>query len=132
MEPRVEIAVLYGDLSLKRVSWTEKQLLSRNDVLSIAIINLDQPDKKKRQQSICERDWYVLVWTNKDSHLGGYDDDMYFFSFTEPWKPYGEGFVHRFPYILPKNSMLFEGVMVKPDVYAEAKRILGDRDGEMY
>jgi len=127
-----DVVVLYGGLSLVRVPWDEKDMLVTDGVLSIAIVHSDPKNLNKRRQAVCEYDYYVLAWGDNSSYLGGYDDDFYWFSLTEPWKPHGEGFVHRFPYILPENSILFEGVMVDKEVYAGAKRIFSDRDGGMY
>ncbi len=126
------IAVLYSNLHVAKVSWEERNILKRTEVLSIAIIHSDKPQQHKRQQAVCEYDYYVLAWTDDDCYLGGYNDDFYWFSLTEPWKPYGEGFWHRFPYELPQNSILFKGVMVAPEIYAKAKAIFGDRNGPMF
>ena len=127
-----EIAVMYGDLSIVRVPWAERESLRRDYVLSIAILQPDRPRKHTRYQAVCEFDYYVLAWSETDCYLGGYDDNLYWFSLTEPWKKYGEGFIHKFPFILPENSILFEGVMIDKDEYAKAKKIFLDRDGGMY
>jgi len=127
------VAVMYGkDLRIVRVPWDQKQTLQFDDVICISLIHEDAYSKRKRQQAVIEFDYYTLVWTDTDCYLGGYDDDYYFFSLKEPWKPYGEGFIHRFPFIMPENSMLFEGVMISPEQYAKAKDIFNDRAGDMF
>jgi hypothetical protein len=128
----LQVAVLYSDLAVCKVEWSGKETLKRDDVLAIAIVHPKEEARRKRHQAVIEHDFYVLAWTDTECYLGGYDDDYYWFSLTEPWKPYGEGFTHRFPFTLPENSMLFEGVFVDKEVYAQAKLIFGDREGPMF
>lgn len=127
-----EIAVLYAGLKLVRVPWAEKETLKRDQVLSITILHpnrptIGNPPTRVRYQAISEYDWYVLSWTNSDSYLGGYDNDMCWRSFDKPEEAY-----HRFPYILPENSLLFEGIFVSKEEYVEAKIIFNDRNGRMF
>ena len=123
-----EIAVLYAGLGVTRVPWGEKHLLRRDGVIAIAIVDPDRSRKDLRPQSSIEHDYYILVWTDKDCWLGGHDGDYGFFSLTDQ----GTDIDWRFPFVLPENSILFEGVYVDAEEYAKAKAIFLDRDGDMY
>lgn len=127
-----DIVVMYGGLSIVRVPWADRKTLPTTAVLAIAILHPDPRNLGKRRQAVIEFDHYVLAWTDTESYLGGYDDDFTWFSLTEPWKSSPQGFIHRFPYVMPTNSMLFEGAMVSPEQYAKALAIFGDREGPMY
>lgn len=130
MEAMVEVAVLYDDLTLSRVPWRLKESLRLDGVLSIAVLHPDRPNLRKRGQALCELDYYLLVWDDEWCYLTGYDDNLNWFSLTHPWPP--NGMVHRFPYVVPETSLLFEGKMVEDDVYQKAKDIFNDRNGEMF
>ncbi len=129
-----DVVVMYGDLSIVRVPFDEAGTLRRDDVIAIAISHPDQPVtglRKKRQQFAIRYDYYVLVWDDTGCYLGGYDDNLYWFSLTEPWKKYGEGFVHCFPYVMPENSITFKGVMISPEDFTKAEAICKDAEGPM-
>jgi len=121
-----ELAVLYGDLSIIRVPWDKKETLQRDNVIAIAIVDPNRARKDLRPQSSIEHDYYILVWTDEDCWLGGHDGDYGFFSF------YGKGIDWRFPFILPKNSIVFEGVQISAEDYGKAKQMFKDRFGRMY
>ena len=131
---KAEVAILYSDLNVVRVPWTDKKKLQQDNVLAIAVLQEDRPvignpPSRSRYQAVIEFDWYVLTWTATDSYLGGYDDDDYlFFSLTKP----SELVDWRFPFLMPKNSLLFKGAQVVPEQYAKAKEIFNDRNGEMF
>lgn len=127
-----DVAVMYGDLQIVRVPWEQKESLRRDYVICIAVINLENPRPHVRHQQAIENDYYVLTWDGDSCYLGGYDDDKYWFKFDRPWRSYGEGFIHKFPFILREQSILFEGVMVAPEVYKKAKEMFYDRRGVMY
>lgn len=130
----IEVVVMYEGLELVRVPWEQKHSLRRNGVLAVAISHAKQPSttlRKKRYQLVYEYDYYVLVWDETSCYLGGYNDDLYWFDFAEPWLPYGKGFVHRFPFVMPDRSIVFEGVQVPAEMYAQAKSIFTDVTGEM-
>jgi len=120
----VEVAVLYGDLSIVRVPWDEKLTLRRDNVIAIAVLN--SLDIKRRQSSI-EHDYYQIIWTDEDCCLTGHDGDYGFSRFDNPqvvdW---------RFPFILPENSIEFEGITIDKEEYAKAKSIYSDPDGGMF
>lgn len=123
---------MYGDLSLVRVPWSEKESLRRDFVISIAVLHPERPRLHQRYQASIEYDYYALIWDDDSCYLGGWDDDKYWFNLHKPWLKYGEGFIYKFPYILPKTSILFEGVMIDGDLYAKAKKQFYDREGGMY
>lgn len=127
-----DIAVLYGDLEIIRVSWGEKKSLRKEYVIAVAVIQVDNPRPHVRRQGVIEFDYYTLVWDDTSCYLGGYNDDMYWFNFENPHESYGKGFTYKFPFILPKNSILFEGVMIDGNLYQKAKQIFNDRKGGMY
>ena len=122
-----DVAVLYGDLSVVRVTWADKLSLRRDQVIAIAVLDPGRIHPRKRQQAVIEFDFYTLVWDEVACYLGGFDDDFYWHEFADPYTR----FEHRFPYRMPSGSMLFEGVMISPEDYAEAKRIFGDQRGSM-
>lgn len=123
-----EVAVLYGDLTVTRVPWVDKLTLDRTQVIAIAVLDPHRANPRKRPQAVIEHDWYTLVWDDTACHLGGYDDNLYWHDFTDA----ATGWRHRFPYLMPSGSMVFEGVMLTPTLYAEAKGIYGDREGVMF
>lgn len=123
-----DVAVLYGDLSVVRVSWEEKLSLRRDQVIAIAVLDPDRSYPRKRQQAVIEFDFYALVWDAVSCYLGGFDDNLYWHDFADPYRR----FEHRFPYRMPTDSILFEGVMISPEDYAEAKRIFGDQRGAFF
>ncbi len=127
-----DIVVLYSGLKLVEVSWSKKHTLQRNNVLSIAVINKDVRNKRKRRQAVCEYDNYVLAWTDGYSYLGGFNDDFCWMSLTEPWEPQGKGYIFKFPYDQAWDSILFEGVQVSAEEYAKARVIFSDLKGRMY
>ena len=93
-----EVAVLYHDLSVRRVGWQDKETLPRDGVQAVAIV-YSGVEKRNRRQALIEYDNYVLVWTDDWQCLTPYDDgDFVFFSLTEPWKPHKQGYVFKFPF----------------------------------
>lgn len=127
-----DVVVMYGDLEVVRVPWEKKETLRKDYVIGVAVTQVNNPRPDVRRQGIIEFDYYTLVWDETSCYLGGYDDDMYWFNFENPHESYGEGFIYKFPFILPENSILFEGVMIEPDLYKEAKQIFNDRQGNMF
>jgi len=119
----VDIAVLYADLEVDRVSWADKANLKRDEVLAISVVSTEH---HKRLLSKIGHDYYQLVWTDDDVCLTGHDDDYMFCSLTGP------GFGWRFPFMLPDSSIEFEGVTVHSDQFEKAKLIYGDPKGPMY
>lgn len=119
----IEIAILYEDLVVVRMPWDKKEILARDGVIAISIIN---SLAVKRQCSI-QHDLYQLIWTDTDYCLTGHDDDYGFINFKNPdlidW---------RFPFIMPENSMEFEGEIIPGDQYSKAKLIYADPDGGMF
>ena len=118
--------MLYGDLSLVRVPWEEKRILRRTGVLAISVVAAGHP--RNRRQSSISHDWYQLIWTDVDSCLTGHDGDYGFCRFDDPnivdW---------RFPFILPENSIEFEGVYTKTqEDWKAALVIYADQSGQMF
>ena len=124
-----EVAVLYSDLSIVRVPWARKDQLRIDKVLAVALVHPDRPAKSKRYQGVMEYDWYLLTWTADECLLGGYDEDYYWFSLTEPWLTPRKS---PLPFTVPADSILFEGVQVSAAVYEKAKLIYDDRSGGMF
>ena len=128
---RPDIIVLYGDRRITRVHWGEKHKLRLDFVLAINITHPNDPKAAKRGP-VFMHDKYVLVWDERSYYLDGYDDSTYWFDLEKPYMPYGEGYVAKFPYEMPKNSILFEGVMIDQNLWQEALKIIHDREGGMY
>lgn len=119
-----EIAVLYNDLALVRVPWSEKHSLKCEDVEAIAII-----DNGKRDQCKIGHDFYYLVWTDIDCNLSGHDGDFGFYPFD------GGPPEWRFPFILPENSIVFtteNSMLDKKEDWAKVLEIYADPDGGMF
>jgi len=134
-----DIAICYGDLSVVRVPWKDKRRLQTDQVLCIALINNEHPRPYDRQQGAIRNDFYLLAWDDDACCLWGYDDNLYWFNFANPWDKWGEdpkapgiGFTHRNPFSMLRNSIVFEGVFVDKRVFAQAALIFDDRDGPMY
>lgn len=111
--PVSEIAVLYRGLVRKCVPWGRRETLKRDDVLAVELSG-----GHDRRQALIGHDWYYLVWTEADCCLVPYDGTDTFFSLTEPNR-----LSTRFPFVLPDNCIVFEGVYVGSEEYEEAKRI---------
>lgn len=128
MMARTEVAVLYESLVVVRVPWDEKETLRRDGVIAIAVLQTDREHPVKRQQAEIERDFYTLVWDDTSCYLGGYDDNLYWHDFADA----RTSFEHRFPYLMPPDSITFAGAFIDPDQYAKAKAIFVDREGPMF
>ena len=114
-----EITVLYDDLNITKVAWDEKHSLRLDKVLAIAILN-----GGKRNQSVILHDYYHLIWTDTDCCLTGHDGDYGFYGV--------DGVDWRFPFLMPENSIEFEGVYVSKDDWEKALLIYADPDGGMF
>lgn len=126
---------MYGDLSVKRVPLKEAKSLRRDGVIAISVTHPRQPGttlRKKCYQLAFEYDFYTIVWDEMGCFLGGYNEDMHWFDYKTPWKKYGEGFTHRFPYEMPENSVTFEGTFIDKGEYVKAKKMFTDPQGVMF
>lgn len=119
---KAEVAILYADLSIVRVSWDEKHSLPRENIEAIAVIG-----EQWRQCSILH-DFYYLVWTDTDCNLSGHDGDFGFYPFD------GREADWRFPFILPDNTIEFttENALLNKAYWKRAQEIYNDPDGGMY
>ncbi len=122
---KTEIAICYGDLSVVRVPWDEKESLSRTGVLSIALIILGQT---QRCQSSISHDYYQLIWTDTECCLTGHDGDYGFYSLSDAKRSPD----WRFPFIMPANCIEFEGVYVGKEDWQKALTIYADPNGGMF
>jgi hypothetical protein len=116
-----EVAVMYSGLRIVRVPWAGRESLQRDDVIAVAVIN----DAHVRRCAVIEYDWYQLIWTDTDYCLTGHDEPYRFFNLE------GRVVETRFPFVMPENSIEFEGVQVSAAEYAKAKEIFADPDGGM-
>lgn len=126
MAQNAEVAVLYNDLVIQRVVWDDKHTLERVGVLAIAVLHSDE---EQRHQSEIGHDLYQLVWTDIDCCLTGHDEDYQFVKLNAPTL---ENRAWRFPFIMPRNSMEFEGIYVDDIVWQRALAIYADPDGGMF
>lgn len=122
MGTKVEVAILYANLKVVRVSWADKRTLDLCNVEAIAVIA-----EQWRQCSIMH-DFYHLVWTDSDCNLSGHDGDYGFYPFDarDPnW---------RFPFIMPENSLMFttEHAMLNKEDWQKVLEIYADPDGSMF
>lgn len=124
---KTEIAIIYGDLTERRVAWEDRLRLVTTDVLHIALII---PGQAQRYQSSTFHDFYHLIWDDAETEccLTGHDDDFAWFSLTDP----ARNPVWRFPYDKPANLIEFVGVYVDNATYRTAVARDDDRDGIMY
>lgn len=120
MNIKAEIAVLYNTLQVTRVSWAQRRSLQTDQVLAIAIL---YPGMKRNQCAILH-DYYQLIWTDDACCLTGHDGDYGFYN--------GDTVYWRFPFLLPENSIEFEGVYVSKDDWEKALLIYADPDGGMF
>lgn len=124
---KVEVAVMYANLSIQRVPWHLKHTLPTTGVICIAVLHPDRPHHTKHHQALIERDVYLLIWTDVDCCLCGHDDDFAFHDLTDQNKV-----DWRFPFIRPANCIEFEGQTITGDLYARAKMIFADPAGGMF
>ncbi len=125
MTINTEIAVLYTGLNLVRVPWDEKERLKRDGVIAIAVLIAGQ---NKRFLCSIGHDYYQLVWTDKDCCLTGHDGDYGFYKFADPNRDTD----WRFPFIMPKNCIEFEGAYADKDEWGKALLIYADQSGRMF
>lgn len=127
-----DVAVLYGDQSIVRAEWADREALKTTDVLAISLCCHHRPaaELKSRYQATSYHDFYVLTWDDSSCWLGGYDDNEAWFGFDEPWE--ASNITWRFPYLLAGNSILFEGVQVPKEEWEAALAKFDDRDGVMF
>lgn len=116
-----EVAVLYHDLNVVRVTWADKQTLKLDRVLAIAVLNAG-----KRNQCSISHDFYQLIWTDTDCCLTGHDGDYGFFPFD------GSAPDWRFPFLMPENCIEFDSVYVSKDIWQRALTIYADPYGDMF
>lgn len=121
MTHAAEVAVLYDDLTVKRVDWDDRRTLKQDKVLAIAVTN-----NGKRTQGSISHDYYQLIWTDTDCCLTGHDGDYGFFPFD------GGDPDWRFPFVIPTHCIEFEGVYVDKDDWQKALEIYADPDGGMF
>lgn len=130
---KTEIAVCYADTTVEegfvviRVPWADRATLPLTGVLHIALI-MDGQDQ--RYQSSSYHDYYQLVWNTQETEccLTGHDGDYGFFSLED----YKQKPDWRFPFILPRTCIEFEGVYVDDDVWEASKLIYGNSAGRMF
>lgn len=128
-----EITIIYGEshgtlTDIVRVPWEDRLCLRRTGVVAISLIHASRPHPTKRYQQAISLDIYHLIWTDTDCYLGGHTEDFLFCKLTET----GENRSWRFPYILPKNCMEFEGIYVSKEAWHEARKIYADPNGLMF
>lgn len=121
-----------GGWHMQKAAWRDRHTLCRDRVLAVALIHPGNPKRGRHFRIEYEHDFYVLLWDDDWSRLHPYDDDQYWFSNTDPWGKYGEGFIHRFPFILPERSIVFEGLMVSKEQYENAREAFLAEDRRLF
>ncbi len=127
------ICVCYADPTKQegfvvvRVPWADRNILCLTDVLHISIIISGH---KKRRQSSSFHDFYQLIWDENETEccLTGHDGDYGFYSLTDPSKQPD----WRFPFVMPKNCIEFEGVYVDKETWKKSLLVYADPNGRMF
>lgn len=136
-----ELVILYENLSIQRVLFTERNTVPRNRVMAMVIAHPEQPDnglRLKRQQGAIGYDYYVLAYnsTQDMSFLGGYDRDEWgWWPMQRPWST-AEPWVMtdtKKPSWFPSNAMIFRGSTADvPGLWSSAEAIYYQSNGLMY
>ncbi len=127
----IELVIMYKDLSIIRTSWGQKSKVKKDEVLFIAVSQLDSKkprlNGRRHQTLVYGYDYYILYENSIGWYfLGGFDKfDFAWLSLENPWKE--ENCVWQdldnLPPWLPRDALFFIGASVSEKIFKKAAKL---------